>query len=273
VSARKGLPGSFAPRHDRHYVDRLAGPAPETIGLLIDIKQISPNESQPREQVGDLSGLKTSIKEKGVIEPLVVKEVDGLYILIAGERRYRACIELGLEKIPCVIRESDDQDTLEIALIENLQRKDLTAFEEADALKSLSVNFKLTHEAISAKIGKSRNTISETVTLSNIPPDIRTLCSSHNIFAKSVLLQIARQETHAEMLSLTKNIIEGGMNRAEVRQASKPASATSQSRPFTYRHKSEEGDFTLMVKFKKTEVEREELIGALRSILKKLEDE
>jgi ParB family chromosome partitioning protein len=240
--------------------------------LLLDIKLIRPNEEQPREQIGDLSGLKDSIREKGIIEPLVVKESNGGYLIISGERRFRAAQEIGLDKVPCVVRESDAQDTLEVALIENLQRKDLTAFEEADALKLLSKEFKLSHDAIAVKIGKSRSTITETISLSAIPQDIRELCNKHSITAKSVLMQIARQETHAEMLSLTTSIVQRGMNRAEVRNARKPLNS-KKAKPFTYKHRSENGAFQLTLKFNKPEVEREELINTLRSILQKLESQ
>ena len=162
MSARRGLPQQLKPRHDKHYVEALTEPSPETVGIMIATSKVKPNSDQPRSVIGDLSGLKASIKEKGILEPLVVKEREDHYIIISGERRYRAAVELNLKEIPCIVRESDKQDTLEVALIENLQRKDLTAFEEADALNSLSKDHKLSHEDIGRKIGKSRTAVTET---------------------------------------------------------------------------------------------------------------
>jgi ParB family chromosome partitioning protein len=271
VPDRRGLPDSFTTRHDRHYVDAI-GEIPETIGQMVEISRLSPNPDQPREHTGDLSGLKDSIREKGIIEPLVIKRAGKHYVIISGERRYRAALELGLEKLPCIIRESDQQDTLEVALIENLQRKDLTPFEEAEGLSQLASKFNLSHEEISKKIGKSRTSVTETLSLSAIPEDIRTLCLNHGITAKSMLLQIARQETHAEMLALAQQIIQQGMKREEARTKRKTVS-TKRPKPFTFRKRHPEGKFTLTVKFKKSEIEKQELIEALKAVLADLEKE
>ena len=270
MSARKGLPESFRSRHDRHYVETLSEPQPESVGLNLPLGQVRPNENQPRGNVGDLSGLKESIREKGVLEPLVVRREGDHYLIISGERRYRASVELGLERIPCVLRESDDQDTLEVALIENIQRKDLTPFEEADGLRQLVERFGMNHEEVAKKIGKSRTSVSESLSLSHIPQDIRALCTNHGIMSKSMLLQIARQETHAEMLSLANEIIERGLRRNEARQVRSTKSA-DRPKAFTFRSKAEDGSYTLTLKFKRSEVERNELIEALKRAISKLE--
>ena len=272
MSKRRGLPSKFQPRHDKHYVDSLGEPEPEAIGQLIPTERIVPDANQPRDSVGDLSGLKDSIKEKGIIEPLVVRREGDKYRIISGERRYQAAKEVGLDKIPCVVRESDDQDTLEVALIENMQRLDLSPFEEADGLRQLSTRFQMAHEEIARKIGKSRTSVTETMSLSIIPEEIRRLCNNHGIKAKSTLLQIARQETAAEMLALTQDIISRGMTRDEARKARKETKEPSnRPRPMTFKHKSKSRGFTLTLKFKKTEVEKQEMIEALRSVLAELE--
>lgn len=270
MSIRRGLPDNFSTRHDQHYVDSLSEPMPETIGILIDVSKLKPNSDQPRNNVGDLSGLKDSIREKGIIEPLIVKRDGEGYLIISGERRFRASVELGLDKLPCIVRDSDQMDTLEIALIENLQRKDLSSFEEADGLRRLADEFGLTHDEIAGKIGKSRTTITESITLSYIPEDIRLLCVNNGITAKTMLLQIAREETHAEMLALTQEIIERGLSRNETRAARKPNNE-SRPKPFTFRQKATDGSFVFNLKFKKSEVSKEELIQTVRSILEKLE--
>ena len=123
---RIGLPETIRMRHDTHFVDQLARPGGEAIGRLIPVEDIEPNPDQPRQALGDLAELTASIREKGILEPLLVRKVGGRFEIIAGERRYRAAIEAGLAELPCVIRESSDAEMMELALVENLQRKDLT---------------------------------------------------------------------------------------------------------------------------------------------------
>ena len=160
---RIGLPDTIRMRHDTHFVDQLVRPGTESVGRLIPIEDIDPNPNQPRQTLGDLAELTASVREKGILEPLLVRRVDGRYQIIAGERRYRAAVEAGLSELPCVIRDSSDAETMEIALIENLQRKDLTPFEEADGLKVLAEKYSYTHEDMAEKLGKSRSTITESL--------------------------------------------------------------------------------------------------------------
>src|SRR5712671_7766936 len=125
-------------RHDEHYVEALAASAGAPIGRLVSIEDIDPNPNQPRQVMGDLSELMASIAEKGILEPLVVRQRGERFQIIAGERRYQAAVQVGLRELPVVVRDVDDSEMLELALVENIQRKDLTAFEEAEALYSLS---------------------------------------------------------------------------------------------------------------------------------------
>src|SRR5436190_23196232 len=125
-------------RHDSHYVDALASSAGAPVGRLVAIDDIDPNPNQPRQVMGDLSELIASIAEKGIIEPIVVRQRGERFQIVAGERRYQASVQAGLRELPVVIREADDTEVLEIALIENLQRKDLTPFEESEALHGLA---------------------------------------------------------------------------------------------------------------------------------------
>src|SRR5690349_22993602 len=125
-------------RHDEHYGEALAASAGTPIGRLIPIDQIDPNPSQPRQVMGDLSELIASITEKGILEPLVVRQRGDRFQIVAGERRYQAAVQLGLRDLPAVVRDVDETEMLEIALIENLQRKDLTPFEESEALQGLA---------------------------------------------------------------------------------------------------------------------------------------
>src|SRR5258706_10306538 len=136
--SKRGLPETLRMRHDEHYVEALAASAGAPIGRMISIELLDPNPNQPRQVMGDLSELMASVAEKGVIEPLIVRQRGGRYQIIAGERRYHAAVQIGLREVPVVIREVDDIEGMELALVENLQRKDLTAFEEAEALNQLA---------------------------------------------------------------------------------------------------------------------------------------
>ena len=132
--ARRGLLDSVNLRHDEHYVEALVASSGEPIGRKVPIEQVDPNPNQPRQVMGDLSELMASIADKGIIEPLVVRQRRGRFQIIAGERRYQASVQVGLSEVPVVIRDVDDAQLIEIALVENLQRKDLTPFEEAEAM-------------------------------------------------------------------------------------------------------------------------------------------
>src|SRR5262245_6864991 len=124
-------------RHDEHYVEALTTSAGAPIGSLVPTDGIDPNPNRPLQVMGDLSELMASIAEKGIIEPIIVRQRAGRFQIVAGERRYQAAVQVGLREVPIVIREVDDDEIIEIALVENLQRKDLTAFEESEALQSL----------------------------------------------------------------------------------------------------------------------------------------
>lgn len=270
MSMRRGLPDSVRSRHESHYVESLGIPLPEPIGMRIKISEIKPNSDQPRSVLGDLSGLKRSIQTKGIIEPIVVRKLGDFYQIISGERRFMAAREIGLDEIPCIVREADDAETLEVALIENLQRKDLTPFEESDGLRQLVEKHGFTHEEIAERIGKSRSSISESLSLTRIPEDIRQLCEKHGIQAKSMLLQIARQDSASDMLNLTQNIIRHGISREQARSY-RPEFATARSKPFTFRHRAPDKSFTVIVKFNKSDVSDEEVQEALMQALQKIE--
>src|SRR6187399_2297764 len=125
-------------RHDAHYVEELSQHRPTQVGRMIPVDKLDPNPEQPRVEFGDLTELTASIQEKGVLEPLLVKpRGPGAWMIIAGERRWRAANLAGLTEVPCIEMDLDEQSIAEIALIENLQRKDLTIWEEADALAAL----------------------------------------------------------------------------------------------------------------------------------------
>lgn len=191
--SKRGLPIGIKMRHDSHYVEELSL-SQRTVGKIIPVSQIAPNPEQPRTDFGDLTELTESIKRNGVLEPLLVKpNGDGTFMIIAGERRWRAANLAELSEVPCIELDIDEQSIAEIALIENLQRKDLTVWEEADGLAYLSERFGYTHEEIAKKIGKSRTTVTESMTVAGLPESIREKCRIAEITSKSILLEIARQ--------------------------------------------------------------------------------
>ena len=123
---KRGLPTTMRMRHDEHYVEALTSSAGSPIGRIVQIDQLDANPNQPRQVMGDLSELMASIAEKGIIEPIIVRQRGQRFQIVAGERRYQAAVQVGLREIPVVIRDVDDDEIIEIALIENIQRKDLT---------------------------------------------------------------------------------------------------------------------------------------------------
>jgi len=221
---RIGLPQTIRMRHDTHFVDELVRPGDEAIGRLIPIEDLQPNPRQPRQSLGDLSELTASIREKGVLEPLLVRKVGNRHQIIAGERRYRAAVEAGLGEVPCVVRESSDSETMELALVENLQRKDLTPFEEADGLKALVDSYDYTHEMMAEKLGKSRTSITEALSLAAMPERVRQMCRLADIQSKSVLLQVVRQGSAEKMAALIERLGSEGATRADVRRLARDES-------------------------------------------------
>ena len=173
--SKRGLPLTLRMRHDEHYVDALASSAGTPIGRLVPIDRLDPNPDQPRQVMGDLTELMQSISEKGVIEPLIVRQRADRYQIVAGERRYQAAVRVGLRELPVVIREVDDTEIIEVALVENLQRKDLGPFEEAEAMSSLATRCGYTHEDLARRLGKSRTSVTESLALSEIPDTVPKL--------------------------------------------------------------------------------------------------
>ncbi len=155
------------------------GPAPASSGLLqLPLNQIRANPNQPRKQFDEeaLASLVDSIKAVGIIQPVLVREIEpGEYEIIAGERRYRAARRAGLATIPAVVRVVDDVTSLEQALVENLQREDLNALDEAGAYQQLIEDFELTHDEVARRVGKSRAAVTNSLRLFQLPPAVQRL--------------------------------------------------------------------------------------------------
>ena len=257
-------------RHDEHYVEALSSSAGAPIGRMVTIDQIDPNPNQPRQVMGDLSELMASIAEKGIIEPIIVRQRGPRFQIVAGERRYQAAVQVGLREIPIVIREVDDDEIIEIALIENIQRKDLTAFEEAEALHALATRCSYTHEDMARRLGKSRTAITESLSLNNMPEEVKNLCRLADIHSKSLLLQVVRQGDPQKMVALVEKISrDGGATRESVRkETAKPKAGRPKAYVFQYKAPSK--TFNLHLRFTKARVDRDEVISALEAIIEEL---
>ncbi|HEY5610588.1 MAG TPA: ParB/RepB/Spo0J family partition protein [Thermoanaerobaculia bacterium] len=277
MNVRKGLPERSKMRHDAHFVEELVRRSTTHVGSMLPMALIDANPDQPRTQLGNLDELAASIREKGVLEPILVRTKDnGRYEIISGERRFRASMAAGLEEIPAIELDADDREVLEIALIENIQRKDLTPFEEAEGFYVLQQKFGYTHEKLAQAIGKSRTTITETLQLNDIPDRIRILCRQSGISSKSVLVQISRAGNEQEMERLVGQFAAGEATRADLRkQTTRSAPRKKAGRPknFKFDFKDKNLPFRVNLSFKKPNVEKGEIISALRAIIKKLETE
>jgi ParB family chromosome partitioning protein len=276
VSKRMGLPVTLKMRHDAHYVEQLTSFSGAAVGRMIPVDRIRPNPDQPRKALGELRELTDSIKEKGVLEPLLVRFVprDDCYHIISGERRYHASRAAGLREVPCIEKIADDAETLELALIENLQRKDLTPFEEADGLQRLAEQFEYTHDDIAKKIAKARSSVTETMSLRVIPEIVRKECLELGVVSKSLLLQVARQPNERKMLEFVHRIAQGGLTRDEARrERQEEKNAGPRPQPFIFNYRPQNEAFRLRIEYRKSNVSRDELIETLRNLVQMLERE
>ena len=274
MSKRIGLPVTLKMRHDAHYVESLTAYSSASIGRMIPLEKVQPNPEQPRKTLGDLRELTESIREKGVLEPLLVRfnQRENTYYIISGERRFHAARAAGLREVPCIEKVADDAESLEIALIENLQRKDLTPFEEAEGLARLAQQFDYTHEEIARKIGRSRVSVTETLTLCAITPLVRKRCLENGLASKSLLLQVARQPNEKKMLEMVERIARGGMTREEARTERRAESdLAARPRPFRFHYEPETKAFRLSIQFQKSQISKAEVVLALRAALSEIE--
>jgi len=269
VSRPTGLPDAMRMRHDSHFVEEITAQRSESIGRMIDVRRIEPNPHQPRKDFGDLSEMVASVKEKGVLEPILVRHHEGQYQIIAGERRFQAARMAGLQRVPCIEVDVDARGMLEISLIENLQRRDLTPFEEAAAIQRLCDQFRYTHEEIARKLGKSRTVITEALSLNRMPDDVQERCRQADITSKSMLLQIVRLPALEDMHRLVDKITGEGYTREQARQFKRIDGPTA-PKHFTYRIHPEDRPYQFLVRFDRPEVARSELIAAVREILERL---
>ncbi len=200
---------------------------PEQEGVSkLPISKVQPNVQQPRKKFDPdaLADLADSIKQHGMIQPICVRLLSsGYYQIISGERRWRAASQAGLEEVPVVIIEADDRKVMELSLIENLQREDLNAMEEAQGYLTLMQEFGMTQEAVSKQVGKSRSAVANAVRLLSLPDDLKSLVEEDKLTAghARALLSVPEDESRR---ALAEKIMSDGLS---VRQAEELAKKLS----------------------------------------------
>jgi ParB family chromosome partitioning protein len=214
-------------------------PEPARAGAIeIDIDLIAPNDRQPRAHVGDagLEELARSIREHGVIQPILVQRIGGLYRIIAGERRWRAAQRAGLLKVPAVVRDvpiDGDRELLQLALIENIQRENLNPVDEAAAYQRLADDFALTHEQIAAAVGKDRSSVANYVRLLKLAGEVRAELAAGTLSMGHARALLALSD-HAAQRQASREVISRGLSvrdtEALVKRLAAPA-APSTAKP------------------------------------------
>ena len=283
-SARRGLPVRVKMRHDQHFVEELTTrSADEAIGRMLPLAQIETDPNQPRSSMGDLGELMESIRSKGVLEPILVRSLEsnenrpaGRFRIISGERRFQASQALELDSIPVIIMDVEEDEALEIALIENLQRKDLTPFEEAEAYRALGEIHGYTQEQIAKAVSQARTSVTEGLQLLKLSQRVRGAADALGVHSKSLLLGVLKAgETETEQIGLLEKIAAQEITRDDLRDQARAKKARPQqqgSRPakpvFTFRDPDK--NFSLSVRFRQSEVEKDDLISALETILEEL---
>ncbi len=262
--SRRGPPG--AP----HPISQLA--ANEGF-LYIPLHMVRSDPDQPRKYFNDasLDDLTASIREKGVLQPILVrKEPAGEgFVIIAGERRWRAAKAVGLKEIPALMR--DAQDALEVALIENVQRENLKPLEEAEALMRLKQARGFTDQALAKIIGKSRTSVTELLTLNQLPNSIKDQCRTSDLWTRSQLLQLVRVGSPKEIEDVWAKVKDG--SGATVRDLRRSAASAGRKRAggrYRFLHKPKGRTFQVLVTFSKAKATRSEVGAALKDALKHL---
>lgn len=200
--------------------------------VKLSINEIEPNKSQPRKSFDEkaLSELADSIAEHGIIQPLLVRPMaEGGYQIVAGERRWRASRLAGLTEVPVVIKDLTDRETMEIALIENLQREDLNPIEEAEGIELLIKEYGLTQEIAAERVGKSRSAVTNSLRLLNLPPSVRELARDNKISAGHARALLAFSDEE-KIIETAKLIMEKGISVRETERLAKEASKDTESK-------------------------------------------
>jgi len=216
-----GLPDFVKSKFDNHFVEEISTRTRTPVVRNIPVDKIIVNELQPRKDFGDLSEMADSIKEKGILEPILIRPRNGQFEIVAGERRYRAAQMAGLNEVPCIEHDIADNEALEVSIIENIQRKDLNIYEQAFSLNSLSEIYGYTHQEIARKIGKSRVTVTELIRVTDLPEDTLKRCMELNINSKTFLLELVKLEDSKQIDQMLDNFSEKPFSRDKIKEKRK----------------------------------------------------
>lgn len=279
MSKRRGLPETSRMRHDSHFVEQLVRADELSVGRRIPIHLIEANPDQPRSAMGDLSDLTRSIIDKGVLEPILVRpRGDGRFTIISGERRFRATLDAGLSEIPCIEMDVPDNELLEIALVENLQRKGLSPFEEAEGYKALQERHGYTHEQIADVVGKSRVTITEALSISRLPDRVQAECRRADIGSRSFLLELGRLKDEDLMLAAVVAMASGEtLSRDVLREVKKDARRGTSSKlggmkkAYTLDFAPEDKRYKVSLVLKGRIHKKDEILEAIRDLARRIE--
>lgn len=263
MAKKVGLPEFIKMKHDHHLVDEISLRTKTPVIRNIPVEKILPNQMQPRRDMGDLKELTNSIKENGIIEPVIVKPKDGNFEIIAGERRFRAAKEAGMTEIPCIEHDIPDNEALEMSIVENIQRKDLNVFEQAYSVRSLAEIYGYTHEEIAKKIGKSRVTVTELIRVTELPAEIREKCLQLGIDSKSFLLELAKTGDLEKMNEILSQYGKKPVSREVVKERRKGDGPKT----FKFNFMSEDKKVKINFLFKQEKVDREKVIEVLEKLI------
>lgn len=195
---------------------------PTAAPTMVPLDAIQPNPFQPRRQFSEdsIQELADSIRQQGLLQPLLVRRVPGGYELIAGERRFRAAQRIGLQEVPVTLRDADENELLEMALVENIQREDLNPLEEARAYRRLLDDFGLTQESVAARVGKDRSTVANILRLLQLPAEIQTQLETGALTAGHARALVSLP-TDAARLDLARQVVTGRLTVRQTEQRAK----------------------------------------------------
>lgn len=259
-------------KHDGHFVDLISARSLGPRIRMIPVEKIDPNPHQARCELGNIQELQDSIKSKGILEPILVRARGSRFEIIAGERRFIASKNIGLKELPCIDMDVEDNEAMEIALIENLQRKDLDIFEEADGLQALADIHQYHHQDISDKIGKARSTITEILSVAKIPDHVRKIIKESGVFSRTTVIEIAKQKSEDDMLKLAREIVDRRLTREDTRDLAKYLKGKiKKPKYYVYNFVPEDTDkFRLRLEFKKQTISKQEIIAILQEIIEQI---
>lgn len=221
MASRGGLGSGLGALFDDNITDSVAS-------QTLRMSEIEPNRSQPRKKFNDesISALAESIKQHGILQPLLVRPYGNGYQIVAGERRWRAARMLGMSEVPVQIKELNDAETMQIALIENLQRENLNPIEEANGYYELTETFGMTQDEVSKVVGRSRSAVTNSLRLLSLPEEIRDMVENLSLTVghAKVLLSIENED---EMIEAAKKACDGKMTVRALENMVKNAKLTS----------------------------------------------